>query len=336
MAYIHVKRIGNKKYYTLRISVRRENKVITKDLCNLGSDISKINIKKLEKKYKGNIRKSYSTLKKFLDTNHYIEKTRNLKIKKSPYFNKEQLSNIEAIRLHFNSKFTKANRLTQKQVFESFLINFAVNSTSIEGNTITLKEAHKLFKEDTIPKNRTLREVHDLTNTKTAIDILNNSKPKFDADLIEKIHDILLKNIDNRKGFRNHDIKIFGQPFKPSPARYVRPDIKLLLDWYYKNKNKINPLALAIFFHHKFENIHPFSDGNGRTGRVIMNYILSSFKYPPFVISRRFRKEYLDAMSKADNSLKKSLTEIDMKHYKNLINFIYSQFKTSYWDTFLI
>ena len=149
MAYIHVKRIGNKKYYTLRISVRKEDKVITKDLANLGDDLSKININNLEKKYKNEIRKSYLTIKKFLDSNHYIEKAKKLKLKKSLYFSKEQQLNIESILLHFNSKFLKADKLTQEEVYESFLINFAVNSTSIEGNTITLKQAHKLFKEDT-------------------------------------------------------------------------------------------------------------------------------------------------------------------------------------------
>ncbi len=77
MVYIHVKRIGDKKYYTLRTSVRKEGKVITKDLCNLGSDLSKIDIDKLEKKYNDKIRKSYRTLKNFLDKNLYLEKVKN-------------------------------------------------------------------------------------------------------------------------------------------------------------------------------------------------------------------------------------------------------------------
>ena len=336
MAYIHVKRIGNKKYYSLRISVRKGDKVITKDLCNLGDDLSKISLNSLEKRHKQEIRKSYKTIKKFLDSNRYIEKIRKLKIKSSPHYTKEQLINIEAIRTHYNSKFMKSDKLIQKESIESFLINFAVNSTSIEGNTITLKEANRLFREDIVPKDKTFREVHDLTNTKRTIEFLNNKKPRINVDLAVQIHDMLLKNIDERRGFRNHDIHIFGQPFKPTPARYIKIDLKLLFEWYFKNRIKLHPLALVTFFHHKFENIHPFSDGNGRTGRVLMNYILPSFGYPPFVISRRFRKEYLDSMNKADSSLKKGLTQVEMKHYQSLIKFIYSQFKTSYWDTFLI
>ncbi len=336
MVYIHVKRIGDKKYYTLRISVRKGNKIITKDLKNLGSDLSNIKIESLEKEYGKEIRKSYDTIKKFLDQNYYLEKAEKLKIKKNPFFNKNQLEEIEAIRIHYQNKFLKVDKLTREESFENFLINFAVNSTAIEGNTITLQEAHRLIKEKIIPKNRTLREVYDLTNTKKTFNFLINENPKITLDLIEKIHDLLLENIDKRKGFRNHEIKIAGQPFKPSPARYLRADMKLLLGWYNDNRKKIHPLALATLFHHKFEKIHPFSDGNGRTGRMISNYMLIENNYPPFVISRRFRKEYLDTMNKADNATKKSLISTDMKYYKGLIDFIHSQFNYSYWDLFLL
>lgn len=336
MAFIHVKRIGDKKYYTLRISARKDGQVITRDICNLGSDISKIDINSLEKKYHTVIRKSYTTIHKFIESNHYLEKAKKLKLKSSPYFSNEQLNEIEAIHIHFHSRFMKLDKLTQSEVMENFLINFAVNSTSIEGNTITLKQAHNLFKEDIIPRNKSLREVHDLTNTKKAWDYLYSAKPALDSDLICRIHDMLIDNIDLRKGFRSHNISILGQPFKPSPAIYVEIDLKLLLDWCKKNKDGMHPLALATFFHHKFESIHPFSDGNGRTGRMIMNYILYQSGYPPIVISRRFRKVYLAALNTADKSLAKGLTVVDMEHYKGLTDFIFSQSKISYWDNFLV
>jgi len=225
---------------------------------------------------------------------------------------------------------------TQKETYNGFLVQFAVNSTAIEGNTITLKEAQKLFKEEVTPKNRTLREVYDLTNTRKVADYLMNERPKLTLKLVEGVHDKLLENIDERKGFRTHDIHILGQPFKPSPSRYVKADLELLLKWYNSNKRRIHPLALVTFFHHKFENIHPFSDGNGRIGRVITNYILSLFDYPPMVISRRFRGEYLEAMNKADKALKTSLTVTNLKDYQDLLDFIYTQFKFSYWDNFLV
>lgn len=334
MAYIHAKRVGNKTYYTLRISAKQNGRVITKDLCNLGDDLTKVDIDSLEKEYKDKIRKSYRVLKKFLESNVYLEKAKRLKLRQSLYLSKEQLLEIEAIKLHYSSKFLKLDNLTQKEIMEMFMINFAVNSTAIEGNTITLKEASDLFREDIIPKNRTLREVYDLTNTKKAWDFLVKSRSKLDLEAIRAVHDMLLENIDKRVGYRAHDIRIYGQPFKPSPARYVIPDTKLLLDWYNNNKN-MHPFMLAMLFHHKFERVHPFSDGNGRTGRMLMNYILFQSKYPPLVISRRFRKDYLDALNEADKALIKGLTAFDEKNYRELIEFLVSQYKLSYWDIFL-
>lgn len=336
MVYIHVKKIGGVKYYTLRISYREGKRVVTKDLENLGSDISKIKIENLEKKYRDEIRKSYKSIKRFLDSNYYLEKIKKKKIKQNPFFDNNQLEIVEAARFHFNTRFNKIDKLTKKDVFENFLIKFAVNSTSIEGNTITLKEADRLLKEDIIPKGRTLREVFDLRNTKNVFNGLMKNKPAITLRMIEMVHDSLLENIDQRKGYRTGDISIFGQPFKPSPGRYVRDDMKILLEWYKKNKHNAHPLALAVLFHHKFENIHPFSDGNGRTGRMLMNHILLTNNYPPIVISRRFRKEYLDAMSSADKGIKADLLNADIKHCKKLIAFICSQLEESYWDTFLV
>lgn len=335
MAYIHAKKVGDTTYYTLRISVRKNGKVITKDIENLGTDLSKVSIEDLEKRHKAEIRKSYQTIKKFLEKNYYAERIREKKLKKDPFLDAEQLIRIEACREHFTNVFLHAHELTRKDAYENFLLKFAVNSTSIEGNTITLKEAAILFAEDILPEGRTFREVHDLKNTKTVFHWLQQEKPKITLELIENIHDRLLENIDKRKGYRTEDINIFGQPFRPTPGRYVKEDVKLLLAWL-KEEKKIHPFVLAVLFHHKFENIHPFSDGNGRTGRMLMNHLLQRSMYPPVVISRRRRKEYLDVMSRADAAIKKDVRGTEKKHYAPLLAFAVDELEESYWDTFLL
>jgi Fic family protein len=105
----------------------------------------------------------------------------------------------------------------------------------------------------------------------------------------------------------------------------------LLLKWYNENKDKLHPFVLAVIFHHKFEKVHPFSDGNGRTGRMLMNYILTRNKYPPIVIYKKNRNDYLDALSGAD---KINLTTIDKK-YNNLVGYVASEASSSYWNLFL-
>ncbi len=337
MAYIHLKRVGDKKYYTLRISYRdNTGKIITKDLENLGSNLSAINFDTLEKKYKKEIRKSYKVIKKFIESNYYLEKEKKKKLRKSEFFGSEQLQEIEAIKTHFETKFLKLNLLTRQEIYDFFLIKFAVSSTGIEGNTINLEQARKLLTENILPKGKTLREVYDLQNTRKAFFDLLERKPPLTMETILQVHDKLLQNIDARKGYRTHDIHIVGQPFKPSPGRYVKADMELLLKWYTKHKNKIHPLALAIFFHHKFENIHPFSDGNGRTGRMLLNLILLHHNYPPLIIPKALREKYLQVMSTADKGLEKSLLTMDLKSYQYLFQFIFTEFKKTYWNTFLV
>lgn len=337
MVYIHVKKVGDKRYYTLRVSYRdKQGKIITKDLENLGSDITKIKIGTLEKRYKKEVRQSYRTLKRFLESGYYLEKIRKKKLKQDKFFTPEQLNEIEAAKLHFTKEFQKLDPLSKKEVYEFFLIKFAVSSTSIEGNTINLLEAEKLLTENIFPKDKTLREVYDLQNTKSVFFDLLERKPEISLDLIEQVHDQLLDKIDQRSGYRTHDIRILGEPFKPSPGKYVKADTKLLLNWYHKNRKKMHPLALVIFFHHKFENIHPFSDGNGRTGRILMNHILIKQGYPPLIVPLKFRREYISIMNQADDALKKDLLSTNMEHYQKLFDFMVNEFVNTYWNSFLV
>lgn len=336
MPYIHVKKVGNKRYYTLRISYRdKAGRVITKDIENLGMDITKIHFETLERKYKTEIRDSYRTIKRFLETEYFLHKAKQKKLKKSPFFSKEESHEIEAIRLHYHQKFSRLDKVTKREIYEQFLIKFAVSSTSIEGNTINLNQARKLLQEEIIPKNKTLREIYDIQNTQKVFFTLLEEKPELSFSLVEQVHDELLKNIDLRRGYRIHDIHILGKPFAPSPGRYVKDDMNLLLNWYHTHKKKIHPFALALFFHHKFEHIHPFSDGNGRTGRMIINLILLKNGCPPLIILPSERKWYLEVMNIADTAIKKNIFSIDMKYYQQYFHFCIEQYKKSYWNTFL-
>lgn len=333
MAYIYVKNINKKPYYYLRISKRINGKVTIKDIAYLGDDVSKIeeNLDKIEGKYKKEIRKGYKTIKKFIDTNYYFEKIKELKLKNDIYLAKEPLYWVEAAKMHFNEKFLKLDSETKKEVYKNFLIEFAYNTTSIEGNTITLHEANKLLNEDLTPKERTPREIFDLQNTEKAFFYLLDSKEEIGHELIIKMHDMLLENIDVRKGYRTYDIKVAGSHFDSSPAKYVRTDMDILIKWYNSNKGKIHLFALAAIFHEKFEKIHPFADGNGRTGRMLVNYMLLRSSYPPVIIRKKNRAEYLKAMSAADES-KPSGSE--PKYFIELIEYLAFEYKTLYWNIF--
>ena len=331
MVYIYKKLKGNKIYYYLRASKRNGNKKVEKDIAYLGNSIEEAR-KKFPKvaRDKQEIKKSYRKINLFLEGEYYKNKIKKLKLKKDLYLDKS-LIEIEACKLHYQKEFKKLDKLSQKEIIENFSIEFAYNTTSIEGNTITLEEAKRFFEEGKTPADREIREIYDLRNTRGVFFWLINVKKEISNQLIVEIHKRLLKDIDKRIGYRIKDIRVFKSHFDASPGIYVSTDMNLLLKWYNENKKKLHPFVLASIFHHKFENIHPFFDGNGRTGRMLMNYILFNSGYPPSVIYKKTRSDYLDALSSADSV---GLTKIDEK-YQKLVKYLADETIISYWNLFL-
>jgi Fic family protein len=264
MVYIYRKVVGDKQYYYLRASVRKGKRVIAKDIAFLGSDISAIreNLKNLPKQYQEEIRKTYMTINRFLETNQYLEMAREEKLKKDDYLADEMRNGIEACRLHWKRKFQMLDNLSKEESLKQFIIEFAFNTTSIEGNTITLKQAQDLLMEQLTPKGKALREIYDLQNTEKVFNQIYSQPRELAHDLIMEIHDSLLDKIDNRKGYRTEEVRVFRSHFKVTPAPYVKADMDLLLKWYQNNERVLHPFVLAVVFHHKFEKVHPFMDGN--------------------------------------------------------------------------
>jgi len=332
MVYIYKKTVGGKSYYYLRISERKGKRVIAKDIAYLGNKIEEVkkNLDKLSD-YKDEIRKAHKTISLFLESNYYLEKIKSLKLKKDEFL-KEKIEEVEACGLHYNKIFLKKDKLTKQEILKNFLIEFAFNTTSIEGNTINLAEAKNLLQDGLTPKDKTLREIYDLQNTEKVFFEIIRLKEKLNREFIIKIHDSLMENIDPRKGYRTVDIRVIKSNFDATPSVYVKTDMNLLLKWYRENESKLHPLVLAVIFHHKFEKIHPFMDGNGRTGRMLLNYILMNKNYPPLIIHKATRKEYLEAMRKADNS---ELTQSEIRDYLDLVQFNADEMINGYWNIFL-
>lgn len=332
MVYIYKKHAGNKDYYYLRVSKRSGKRVIAKDIAYLGSSINEVrgNLEKLSK-YKDKVRKAYRTIHLFLEANHYLEKANSLKLKKDLFLG-SKLEEIEACKIHYNAAFKKQDEKTKKEIFKNFIIEFAFNTASIEGNTISLEEARSLLTEGLTPKDKTLREIYDLQNTEKVFFEILKSNESLSSDFILKIHSMLLENIDSRQGYRTMDVRVFRSNFDATPAPYVKIDMDMLLKWYQQNKKKLHPLVLASIFHHKFEKIHPFMDGNGRTGRMLLNFILLKNNYPPLVVHKKIRGEYLDVLREADKS---EPLKFEKKDYLNLVQFVADEMISSYWNIFL-
>lgn len=332
MVYIYKKTIGKTPYYYLRASERKGKRVIAKDIAYLGNSIEEVR-KSLDNlpKYKEKIRKAYKVIHNFIESNSYLEKIGSMKLKREPFIG-DKLAEVEACRLHYNSAFKKNDEKTKTETLKNFVIEFAFNTASIEGNTITLQQARNLLEGGLTPKDRTLREIYDLQNAEKVFLNLINSSEEMSHGLIIRIHSELMVNIDARAGYRTTDVRVIKANFKSTPAPYVKTDMGILLRWYNENKKKLHPLALAAIFHHKFEKIHPFMDGNGRAGRMLLNHILMQNGYPPVIIHRKLRSDYLAYLREAD---KADLTKAAKEHYSPLVLFVADEMSEYYWNIFL-
>lgn len=331
MVYIYRKTINKKPYYYARASKRKNGKIVVKDIAYLGNTLEEVR-KNLEKLPKQQLRDAYKTISKFLESNIFLEQAQEEKLKHSPFIGKSLLEEVEACRLHWQKKFLKRDAATRMQYLKQFAIEFTFNTTSLEGNTITLKEAQRLLEEDILPKDKLLREVHDIQNTERVFLGLFDKPVSLSHDTVIGLHKGLLANIDKRVGYRTENIHVFRSRFDATPAPYVKTDMELLAKWSSAQDELLHPLAHAGIMHHKFEKIHPFYDGNGRTGRMLMTGFLLKRGYPPLIIRKKNRVAYLDVLSKADDSL---LTLAKPQQYNPLVEFLAGELVDTYWSNFL-
>lgn len=187
---------------------------------------------------------------------------------------------------------------------ECFAIEMTYHSNAIEGNTLTLRETQLVIQEGLTIAGKSLREHLEAINHKEAIDFLENlvkKKEPLTENLIRQIHFLVLKKIDDKEAgkYRSVQVRITGTKYTPPSSFEVPLLMRDFIKWFQKNEKKINPIELVAFSHFKIVHIHPFIDGNGRTARLLMNFILMRKGYPPATILRVDRKKYYRVLDQA-------------------------------------
>ena len=224
---------------------------------------------------------------------------------------------------NIGSKHSQLPITTSKNRYEAFLSLFTHDSTAIEGNTLTLQETASLLFENIAPI-KDMREIHEVLNHKKAFDYVLAYKGDITKKFICELHRLVMletldKEINDQIGkYRTLQVYIRGVDWVPAPPENVASDMKTLLTWYSKNKNKLHPLVTAIYFHVGFEIIHPFVDGNGRIGRLLMNFILHKNSYPMVNIPNERRNTYYFVLREAQiKGNLRPFIEFVIKLYKN-------------------
>ena len=240
-------------------------------------------------------------------------------------FTKEEFEKIEAIKCDYGKILANLSKPNKKDLFDRFTANFTYESNALEGNSLTLKDVAIVMFENSTIKGKDLGEIYETRNSRQVIEGIMSNKFKISEEDIIKIHKILVKDLDISVGYKKFPNILVGKRIKLTSPENVKSEMEKLIKWYGENKEKFHPLKLASLFHGKFEQIHPFEDGNGRVGRFLINIILVNNKYPPLIIRKSQRISYLTALEKFDN-----------KYSGTLERFILEKFKETYRKFFEI
>ncbi len=181
---------------------------------------------------------------------------------------------------------------------EVFLVEHTYNSNAIEGNTLTLQETALVLQGVTIDK-KPLKDHLEAVGYKEAFQYIEELA-KQDKDLseydIKSIHNLVLADRPEDRGtFRRVNVRIAGALTNPVQPYLIEPKIEELLNNYKAWSETMHIVERVAIFHLQFETIHPFIDGNGRTGRLIMNLQLIKEGLPAINIKFADRRKYYDA-----------------------------------------
>lgn len=198
--------------------------------------------------------------------------------------------------------------------YEYFLdlsVRMTHHSNAIEGNTLTLNETATIILDSTIPGSKSVREVFEVLNHKRAIDYMLNklaNDQNLDIYMIKNINKEILDRLnDNAGNFKNSSNAIIGADFQtstPSQAPVLTKNWIENLNYRLKLcKNDDEKLSEILNSHIEFERIHLFSDGNGRTGRLIMLYLCFQENISPFVIEKNDRALYMNYLREQNSDI---------------------------------
>ncbi|WP_270983229.1 Fic family protein [Campylobacter helveticus] len=198
--------------------------------------------------------------------------------------------------------------LNNKEYMLDLCVRMAHHSTAIEGNTLSQDETTSIILDNYIPCPVKEREFYEVRNYKFVLPLFIEKLKdgiKIDNELIKEFHKIIMQDlIDNNGSFKKLENMIIGANFEPTKPYLVPSELTNMIDnLYYRlayAKNDDEKLNAIIQSHIKFERIHPFSDGNGRTGRLLIVYSCLEQNLIPIIIPKEQKERYISYLRTND------------------------------------
>lgn len=213
-----------------------------------------------------------------------------------------------------------------ERLTEEFVVEYTYNSNAIEGNTLTLRETDMVLRGLTIGQ-KPLKDHMEAIGHKEAFDLVRDfvkDQEPLSERVIKQIHYLLLADKkDDRGVYRRVPVRIMGAKHEPAQPYLIKPKMEQLLEFYNNSKEHIIPRLAR--FHIEFEGIHPFIDGNDRTGRLLVNLELMKAGYPPIDIKFTDRISYYNAFD-----------EYHVKHNLGAMEKLFAGYVNDRLDSYLV
>jgi Fic family protein len=215
----------------------------------------------------------------------------------------------------------------EARVMQKLRLDWNYHSNHLEGNSLNYGETKALLLFGITAQGKPLKDHFEITGHNEAIDwvldVVKGDMPLSES-FIRQLHVLLLKEpytkkaktaqglptsktiqVGQYKTTDNHVETVTGEMFYFASALETPAKMEELIAWYAAQqvRTEVNPILLAAEFHYRFIRIHPFDDGNGRTARILMNFILMRFDYPPAVIKTEDKTNYFAVLQQADAGL---------------------------------
>jgi Fic family protein len=211
---------------------------------------------------------------------------------------------LSAIKEAFNKEFKSYPRSGRDKYLESFMVKFTFNTARIEGGTLSLKETADLLQEQKTPSNKSMKDVKEVEAHKRVFYEMLDHENKLNMATVLHWHRELFRDTDAEIAgrIRRHPVAIARSKTElPLPAE-LDALLNEFFKWYSRAYGNANPVILAALVHLRFVSIHPFSDGNGRISRLMMNHTLYSQGYPMLNIEYSNRNAYYTALERSQTT----------------------------------
>lgn len=185
---------------------------------------------------------------------------------------------------------------------KDFLVRFAYNTNAIEGNPLTLRQTALLLIDGVAPAGTKAEHVIEALNSRDAWEYVQSYRGSINKHYVNRVQYLVTKNTSCRiqGAYRDSEVRIAGSVWRPpSPIR-----LPLIMDALFArfsaSRRSRHPVELATVLHNGLVRAHPFTNGNGRAARLLMNWVLVRGKFPPVIIEARNKEAYYSAIEKGD------------------------------------